>query len=84
MIIALFWVEWTKLLATWVSEARLENIPEQQISLVKDHLDQYPRSSPDERRTHLESIWTGLNLDQITGIKPEPKVPDKTASRSEI
>jgi ATP-dependent DNA helicase RecG len=71
-----------KILASWVSEAILENIPEQQISLVKDNLDQYPQSSPDDRRTHLESIWTGLNLDQFNSMKPESIVPDKAASRS--
>lgn len=62
-----------KILTKWVSEARLEAIPEQQITLVQEHLGKYPQASPDDRRNILEAVWLDMNLEQIPALSTSKK-----------
>ncbi len=68
-----------KILNAWVPEARIENIPDAQISLVIEKIRQYPNQDTAARKSSLESIWTELNLDQTATLPKQADAPRHAA-----
>jgi ATP-dependent DNA helicase RecG len=58
-----------KALLAWVPEARLENIPEPEISLVIDHFKAYTGLDIKQRESSLETICSELKLEELM---PQP------------
>ncbi len=58
-----------KILLTWIPEARLENIPEQKISLVVDRFSSYPKLDIEARKVCLDTLCNELNLEPRISIQ---------------
>jgi ATP-dependent DNA helicase RecG len=64
-----------KILSTWIPEARLEHLSENEISLVAEQLTAYPQMDIEARKSCLEIIIAGLNIDP-----PLARLANKSAS----
>jgi ATP-dependent DNA helicase RecG len=72
-----------KVLNTWVPEARIEDIPEQQISLVVFQFKAYPDLEIKDRKSCLDKIWSECNLDDLVSLPKQAPASRSTQHRVE-